>query len=76
MKKRIILSDVALGNIPPDTIIINGTVFNVFTREFIRGQSIWIKDGGIAYVGPEKNRSEGIGRLRSLTQTVWSFSQA
>jgi adenine deaminase len=58
MKKRIILSDVALGHIPPDTIITNGTVFNVFTREFIRGQSIWIKDGRIAYVGPEKNRSE------------------
>jgi adenine deaminase len=58
MKKRIILSDVALGHIPPDTIITNGTVFNVFTREFIRGQSIWIKDGMIAYVGPEKNRSE------------------
>ncbi|MBP1735783.1 MAG: adenine deaminase, partial [Deltaproteobacteria bacterium] len=58
MKKRIILSDVALGHIPPDTIITNGTVFNVFTREFIRGQSIWITDGRIAYVGPEKNRSE------------------
>jgi adenine deaminase len=55
MKKRIILSDVALGHIPPDTVITNGTVFNVFTREFIRGQSIWIKDGRIAYVGPEKN---------------------
>jgi adenine deaminase len=58
MKKRIILSEVALGHIPPDTMITNGTVFNVFTREFIRGQSIWIKDGRIAYVGPEKNRSE------------------
>jgi adenine deaminase len=56
MKKRVILSDVALGHIPPDTIITNGTVFNVFTREFIRDQSIWIKDGRIAYVGPEKNR--------------------
>jgi adenine deaminase len=47
-----------LGHIPPDTIVTNGTVFNVFTREFIRGQSIWIKDGKIAYVGPEKNRWE------------------
>jgi len=53
MKKRNILSEVALGNIPPDTVIKNGTVFNVFTREFIRGQSIWIKDGMIAYVGPD-----------------------
>jgi len=55
MKKRKILSDVALGNIPPDTIIKNGTIFNVFTREFIKGQSIWIKDGRIAYVGLDQN---------------------
>jgi hypothetical protein len=32
MKKREILSDVALGNIPPDTIVTNGILFNVFTR--------------------------------------------
>jgi adenine deaminase len=53
MEKRRILSEVALGNVPPDTVIKNGTVFNVFTREFIKGQSIWIKDGMIAYVGPD-----------------------
>lgn len=53
MEKRRILSEVALGNVPPDTIITNGTLFNVFTREFIRGQSIWIKEGRIAYVGPD-----------------------
>jgi adenine deaminase len=52
IEKRKILSEVALGNIPPDTIISNGTLFNVFTKEFIKGQSIWIKDGMIAYVGP------------------------
>jgi adenine deaminase len=51
MKKRNILSEVALGNISPDTIITNGILFNVFTREFIKKQSIWIKDGMIAYVG-------------------------
>ena len=51
--KRKLLSDVVLGNIPPDTLVRNGTVFNVFTREFVRGQSISIKDGMIAYVGPE-----------------------
>ena len=61
MKKRKILSDVALGNIPPDTIIINGTVFNVFTREFIKGQSIWIKDGVIAYAGPDSNPPKAMG---------------
>jgi len=59
MKKRIILSDVALGNITPDTIIINGTLFNVFTREFIKSQSIWIKDGMIAYVGPDHDPPKG-----------------
>jgi adenine deaminase len=52
-EKRRILSEVALGNISPDTVIANGTLFNVFTREFIRRQSIWIKDGRIAYVGPD-----------------------
>ena len=52
-KKRKILSEVALGNIPPDMVIANGTLFNVFTREFIKKQSIWIKNGRIAYVGPD-----------------------
>ena len=52
-EKRNILSKVALGNIPPDTIITNGVLFNVFTREFIKKQSVWIKDGMIAYVGPD-----------------------
>jgi adenine deaminase len=55
MEKRRLLSEVALGSIPPDTIITNGTLFNVFTREFLSGQSIWIKDGMIAYVGPDQN---------------------
>lgn len=53
MEKRKILSEVALGNIPPDTVIANGILFNVFTGEFIKKQSIWIKDGRIAYVGPD-----------------------
>jgi adenine deaminase len=52
------LSEVALGNIAPDTIITNGIVFNVFTREFIRKQSIWVKDGLIAYVGPDHDPSK------------------
>jgi len=53
IKRRKILSEVALGNIPPDMVIANGTLFNVFTREFINKQSIWIKNGRIAYVGPD-----------------------
>jgi adenine deaminase len=52
-EKRRILSEVALGNIAPDTVIVNGTVFNAFTREFIEKKSIWIKEGRIAYVGPD-----------------------
>jgi adenine deaminase len=54
-EKRKILSEVALGNIPPDMVITNGTLFNVFTREFIKKQSIWIKDKRIAYVGPDQD---------------------
>lgn len=56
-EKRKILSDVALGNIPPDIVIRNSTVFNVFTGEFIKGQSILIKGGMIAYVGPDHDPS-------------------
>ena len=58
LKKRKILSEVALGNIPPDAVITNGTLFNVFTREFIKKQSIWVKDGRIAYVGPDHDPPE------------------
>jgi adenine deaminase len=55
IEKRRTLSEVALGHIVPDIVIANGTAFNVFTREFIKKQSIWIKDGMIAYVGPDHN---------------------
>jgi adenine deaminase len=53
IEKRDILSKVALGSLPPDTIITNGVLFDVFTREFIKKQSIWVKEGMIAYVGPD-----------------------
>jgi adenine deaminase len=53
VKERRILSEVALGNLSPDTAIVNGTCFNAFTGEFISKQSIWIKDGRIAYIGPD-----------------------
>ena len=43
---------------PPDTVFINGTLFNSLTREFIKGQSIWVKDGIIAYVGPDPDFSK------------------
>jgi len=53
VEKIRILGEVALGNMPPDTLISNGTFFNVFTGEFIKSQSIWIKNGMIAYAGPD-----------------------
>jgi adenine deaminase len=61
MEKRKILGGVAMGDIPPDTVFTNGTVFNVFTKQFVKAQSIWIKDGMIAYVGPDSDpqREEG-----------------
>jgi adenine deaminase len=60
-EKRNILSKVALGNVPPDTIVTNGILFNAFTGEFIKQQSIWIKDGMIAYVGPDHDPPKGEG---------------
>jgi len=54
-EQRRVLSQVALGEIPPDTVVTNGVVFNAFTREFLKGRSIWIKDGWIAYVGPDQD---------------------
>jgi hypothetical protein len=29
----------------PDTVFINATLFNVFTKEFVKGQSIWVENG-------------------------------
>ncbi len=50
-----ILADVALARIAPDIVVLNGTIFNAFTGEFIPEQSIWVKGEKIAYVGPESN---------------------
>jgi len=46
------------GNTPPDTVFINAILFNSLTREFIKGQSIWVKDGIIVYVGPDSDFSK------------------
>jgi len=51
------ISSVCLGTIPPDTVVRNGMVFNAFTGEFIPHQSVWIKDGFIAYAGPNTDCS-------------------
>ena len=55
MNKRKILSEVALGQIAPDTVIRNGRLFNAFTGEFIERQSVWVKDGMIAYAGMDSD---------------------
>jgi hypothetical protein len=46
------LSEMALGGIPSDTMVINGGLFNIFTGEFIKGQSIRVN--GKALVEPRK----------------------
>nr|MBP7323164.1 adenine deaminase [Deltaproteobacteria bacterium] len=43
----------------PDVAIVNATVFNTFTGEFLPKQSVWIKHGLIAYVGPEPSPPAG-----------------
>ncbi len=55
LQKRNRLVEVALGKLPPDMALINCSIYNAFTREFIKNQSVWIKDGMIAYVGPEND---------------------
>jgi adenine deaminase len=52
VKNKKVISGMILGEDSPDTVITNGTIFNVFTREFIDQQSIWIEDGVITYIGP------------------------
>jgi len=42
----------------PDTVFINGTLFNALTKEFVKDQSIWVKNGMIAYVGPASDFSK------------------
>ena len=43
----------------PDTVFSNATLFNPLTREFIKGQSVWVKDGIIAYVGDDSDFLKG-----------------
>ncbi len=50
---------VALGEEPPDAVITGGIVFNAITGEFLPDQSVWIKDGTIAYVGPDQDFPKG-----------------
>jgi adenine deaminase len=55
LERRLNLSRAALGEIPPDSVITNAHSFNALTGEFIKGQTIWIKDGRVAYAGSDHN---------------------
>ena len=57
LERRLTLSEVALGEVPPDIVIANANLFNSLTGEFIQGQSIWIKNGSIAYAGTDNDFS-------------------
>ncbi len=59
MNKRTIREEGVTADTPPDTVFINGTLFNALTKEFIKGQSIWVKDGIIVYVGPPSDFCKG-----------------
>ena len=61
MERRFILSKVALGEVPPDIVIANANLFNSLTGEFVRKQSVWIKDNRIAYAGPDHDPLKGDG---------------
>lgn len=43
---------VALGEEPPDTVVVAGSVFDSVTGEFRRERALWIKDGRIARMAP------------------------
>lgn len=44
---------VAMGREPAQLVIRNAVLFNPFTREFLPNQALWVKDGKVAYSGPD-----------------------
>ena len=57
MKKELLKSllGVVKGDVPPDRIIRNGKIVNVFTNEIQEGLMVVIKDGFIASIEPDKD---------------------
>jgi adenine deaminase len=53
------LVDVAMGRVPADLVIQNGTWVSVQSGELIPGTDIAIKDGHIAYVGEDASHTIG-----------------
>lgn len=56
-ERRLSARACALGEVAPDLVLSGGTVFLGSTGEFLADTSIWVKEGLIAYVGPERPRS-------------------
>ncbi len=53
------LIDVALGQKEADRAIVNAKLLNVYTAEVLDGYDVAIKDGWIAYVGPDCQHTIG-----------------
>lgn len=53
------LSQVALGRIPADMVVVNGSVVNVYTKELMESCTISICDNRIARVGPGADHTIG-----------------
>ena len=51
------LIDTAMGRIPADLVIRHGTWVCVQTGEFIPGTDVAVKDGHIAFVGPDASHT-------------------
>ena len=49
----------ATGSIPADTILVNCSLVNVYTREIQENIQIAIKNDRIAYVGPNAIHTKG-----------------
>jgi adenine deaminase len=59
------LIKVALGEAEADLAIVNGDIVNVYTGEVLKGQTVLIKGGKVAYVGKDTGKSIG-----SSTQVI------
>lgn len=48
------LWQVAMGKEPAQLVIRDAVLFNPFTREFLPDHALWVKDGKVAYSGPDQ----------------------
>lgn len=58
-KKMQGLIKVAVGEAEADLAIVNGAIVNVYTSEVLKGQTVLIKGGKIAYVGKDAGKDIG-----------------